>query len=461
MDLAAHFRVIAQNWLRILLISVGIAVLVFAASTVQSKEYQAKTQLEVVPGNAATNGQTLADTSTYLAQNYAQYAKTPTVVRNAIKTSGMKLTVEQATSRISASQVGDLGFVEVKATGPNRADAERLTRFAASSLVSTIQAQQTEAKFADLLPVQTARNQAQTQLDALAPGDPDRAALQGQIDAYNQSEIDIRSRKDDNLVTISGAIAGNSPISPMPLRDAILAFVVALVVVAELTVLVHYTGDRFSRTEDTADVTRITGLPVLAKIPKGSGIELTEAFRVLRTNLMVLEGAGKPRTLAVVSSNQSAGKTFTAVHLAQSAAGLDEKVVIVDADLRKPSVHERLGVPRAPGSPRSCRATTSPRCCASSRTRRSCACSRVARRSRTPRRCSVPARSGTSSTRSGPSASSSWTRRPPRCSPTPWPSPPSATRRSSCSTSRRAGAARCARRSRRSSTPAPTSSASW
>ena len=123
----------------------------------------------------------------------------------------------------------------------------------------------------------------------------------------------------------------------------------SLIVVAELTVLVHYTGDRFSRTEDTADVTRITGLPVLAKIPKGSGIELVEAFRVLRTNLMVLEGAGKPRTLAVVSSNQSAGKTFTAVHLAQSAAGLDEKVVIVDADLRKPSVHERLGVPRAPG----------------------------------------------------------------------------------------------------------------
>ena len=113
--------------------------------------------------------------------------------------------------------------------------------------------------------------------------------------------------------------------------------------------LVHFVGDRFSKTEDTADVTRITGLPVLAKIPKGSGLELVEAFRVLRTNLMVLEGAGKPRTLAVVSSNQSAGKTFTAVHLAQSAAGLDEKVVIVDADLRKPSVHERLGVPRAPG----------------------------------------------------------------------------------------------------------------
>ncbi len=64
MDLAAHFRVIAQNWLRILLISLGVAVLVFAVSTVQSKTYEAKTRLEVVPGNAATNGQTLADAST-------------------------------------------------------------------------------------------------------------------------------------------------------------------------------------------------------------------------------------------------------------------------------------------------------------------------------------------------------------------------------------------------------------
>jgi hypothetical protein len=42
MDLAAHFRVIAQNWLRILLISIGIAVLVFAASTVRAKEFVAE-----------------------------------------------------------------------------------------------------------------------------------------------------------------------------------------------------------------------------------------------------------------------------------------------------------------------------------------------------------------------------------------------------------------------------------
>ena len=237
----------------------------------------------------------------------------------------------------------------MSATGPNKEDAERLTRFASSALISTIQGIQTAQQFADLIPVQASRRQLADQLNSLPLDSPDRAAIEAQLQALNDAEVGIRTRENDKLSIVSGAIASDDPVSPQPLRDSILAFIVSLVVVAELTVLVHYVGDRFSRTEDTADVTRITGLPVLAKIPKGSGIELVEAFRVLRTNLMVLEGAGKPRTLAIVSANQSAGKTFTAVHLAQSAAGLDEKVVIVDADLRRPSVHERLGVPRAPG----------------------------------------------------------------------------------------------------------------
>jgi Mrp family chromosome partitioning ATPase len=348
MDLAAHFRVIAQNWVRILLVSIGIAVLVFAASTVQSKKYQAKALMVVTPGST-TAGETLSQASSFLAQNYAEYAETPTVLRQAIRESGLDLTLDEAAARISTSQVGELGFVEVKATGPSKAEAERLTRFAAVALRDTVASAQVQMKTADLRPIQAARQGLQDQIDALPPGSSERGALELQVESLNQSEADIYSREVDTINTISGANAGDSPVSPKPLRDALLAFVVSLVVVSELTVLIHYTGDRFSRTEDTADITRVTGLPVLAKIPKGSGIELVEAFRVLRTNLMVLEGAGKPRTVAVVSSNQSAGKTFTAVHLAQSAAGLDEKVVIVDADLRKPSVHERLGVPRAPG----------------------------------------------------------------------------------------------------------------
>lgn len=348
MDLAAHFRVIAQNWVRILVVSAVIAIVVLIVSSTQAKKYQAEATVVVTPG-VVTGGQSQVQAAAALAQTYAEYVDTPTVMRNAARASGLDLTISEASDRVSAKQIGDLGFVEIKATGPSRDDAEALGRAVSQALVGTVRAQAQAALYNDLLPIQLQRQQLQAQLDALPFGDSQRGSLQAQIDNLNEAEKDRRAVPADRAGILSGARTGKNPISPRPVRDAILAFVVSLVVVAELTVLAHYAGDRFSRSEDTADVSRLTGLPVLAKIPKGSGIEVVESFRVLRTNLMVLEGAGKPRTVAIVSANQSAGKTFTAVNLAQSAAGLDEKVVLVDADLRKPAVHERLGIPRAPG----------------------------------------------------------------------------------------------------------------
>lgn len=348
MDLAAHFRIILQNWWRILVVSVVLAAVVFVVSSTRPKQYEAREVLTVTPGQV-TGGQTPGQAASFLASSYAQYADTPAVVRLALRNARLNLDLRTATDRVSASQVGDLGFLKVSATGPTKADAERLTRAVAQALVDTVTQQQVNAQTQDILPIQLQRSRLQQQLDALPPNGPDAGAIQANIDALNRAEADRRSQPLNRVGILSGAVASDTPVSPQPLRDAALALVASLVVVAELTVLAHFVGDRFSRSDDSADVTRITGLPVLAKIPRGSGIEVVEAFRVLRTNIMVLEGAGKPRTVAIVSANQGAGKTFAALHLAQSAAALDEKIVVIDADLRKPQVHERLGVPRAPG----------------------------------------------------------------------------------------------------------------
>jgi capsular exopolysaccharide synthesis family protein len=88
---------------------------------------------------------------------------------------------------------------------------------------------------------------------------------------------------------------------------------------------------------------------VLAMIPRGRGPDVVEAFRTLRTNLLFLEGAGRPRTVALVSPNPGAGKSFCAIHLAESAVAVDAEVVLVDADLRRPVIHSRVRVPREPG----------------------------------------------------------------------------------------------------------------
>jgi capsular exopolysaccharide synthesis family protein len=348
MDLAAHFRVIAQNWLRILVISAVLAVVVFLASSLQADTYQARAVLTVKPGTSET-GTALQDHASFLARTYAEYVDTRPVIVSILRDSKLKITPSEASSRLSASALGDLGFLEIKGTGPTRADAEKLTRYASGAVQEFVRNLGDSKREQALRPIRQLRDQIQSQIDALPPNSADAIQLQARLDNLAIQEAAAFNIPVDTVDPLSNAIAGKDPIAPKPTRDAILGFLIALVVVSELTVLAHYVGDRFSGAEDSTEVAELTGLPVLAKVPRGEGIEVIEAFRVLRTNLMVLEGAGKPRTVAIVSANQAAGKTFTATHLAESAAGLEEKVVLIDADLRKPAVHERLGITRAPG----------------------------------------------------------------------------------------------------------------
>lgn len=349
MDLAAHFRVIAQNWLRIILISVAIAVAVFLGSSLRSDTYEATAVMNVVPGITAGSVSEQETAKSVLARTYAVYIEGRPVLARIVRDSELPISLSEAGDRISASALGDLGFLEVSGRGPTRQQAETLTRYATQAIREFV-INVGERKRADLIdPIRRNRKTIEDQLAALPADDPDRAVLDQRLVALATSEANAFAVPVDALNVFSQANAGKDPVAPNPIRDSLLAFLIALVVVSELTVLAHFVGDRFSGSEDTSGVADLTGLPVLAKIPKGEGVEVVEAFRVLRTNLMVLEGAGKPRTVAIVSANAGAGKTFASTHLAESAAGLEEKIVLIDGDLRKPTVHERLGVPRAPG----------------------------------------------------------------------------------------------------------------
>lgn len=348
MDLASHFRVIAQNWLRILIIAAILGAVIFLASSLQSDAYEAKETLTVTPGVVAP-GQSEAEAATFAAQTFAKYVDTRTVLEPALRSSKLKISLSEMKSRVSASPSGDLGFVDITATAPNAREAELIARFVGKSLQATVKSIG-DSKISVLTdPIRTDRSQIQQQLAAPNITPIQSADLQARLDQLSTAEAEALRTPVSSLSIFAPALADQDPVAPKPTRDAILGFLVALVAVSELTVLAHFVGDRFSGAEDSADVAALTGLPVIAKIPRGEGLEVIEAYRVLRTNLMVLEGAGKPRTVAIVSANAGSGKTFTATHLAESAAALEEKVVLVDADLRKPTVHERLGIPRAPG----------------------------------------------------------------------------------------------------------------
>lgn len=76
----------------------------------------------------------------------------------------------------------------------------------------------------------------------------------------------------------------------------------------------------------------------------------TEQYRTIRTNLLALHSESPPRAIVITSATKGEGKTVTASNLAVVLAEIPEtRVLIVDCDLRNPSVHRMLGVEKGPG----------------------------------------------------------------------------------------------------------------
>ncbi|MCA1791786.1 MAG: polysaccharide biosynthesis tyrosine autokinase, partial [Thioalkalivibrio sp.] len=135
-----------------------------------------------------------------------------------------------------------------------------------------------------------------------------------------------------------------APIAPRPVRSAMLAFVLGLFVVYGLMLLRDALDTRL---RDSDDLSRATGLPVLAEFPKiarsSRGLP-TEASNYLRTNVMFATADDHPKVLLVTSSMQTEGKTSVASGLAESFARNGHRTLLVDADLRKPMIGQKYGL---------------------------------------------------------------------------------------------------------------------
>jgi len=74
-----------------------------------------------------------------------------------------------------------------------------------------------------------------------------------------------------------------------------------------------------------------------------------EAFRSLHTNIRLLSSDTPIHSIVISSATPSEGKSTTSVHLAQAAAAMGQRVLLVDADLRRPQVHNVLGLENSQG----------------------------------------------------------------------------------------------------------------
>jgi polysaccharide biosynthesis transport protein len=165
-----------------------------------------------------------------------------------------------------------------------------------------------------------------------------------------------RVQNTPNVVQVEPATTPGSPISPRPFQSTALAAAVGLMLAAGIVFLVEYLDDTLKTMEDIERVLQLPVVGYIAQIQYASDSEeslyvtrqprspVSEAFRLLRTNLE-FAGVDRPiRRLLVTSAGPGEGKTTITVNLAAIIAQGGKRVTIVDADLRRPKVHRFLGL---------------------------------------------------------------------------------------------------------------------
>jgi polysaccharide biosynthesis transport protein len=172
----------------------------------------------------------------------------------------------------------------------------------------------------------------------------------------------IRQLSDANAAGGRAAVAepATLPTDPERPRPA-LYMAIGAVLAALAAVAVALLAQRIDqRLHISDDMTDLLGLPVIGRIPHGSGAAVermlageaahdregraaAEAFRLLLANLTFANMGERPRTVAVVSSEEQEGKSTTALSLGRAAGELDISTLLVEADLRRPSLSAKTG----------------------------------------------------------------------------------------------------------------------
>jgi receptor protein-tyrosine kinase len=156
------------------------------------------------------------------------------------------------------------------------------------------------------------------------------------------------------VIVAKRAATPTNPVIAQPVRNAATGVALGLV----LGTVVALIRDRVDNTiQDSEAVEEITGASLVGSIPFDQRLQkspciafdsdqssIAEAFRALRTNLRFLKVDNPPRVLIVTCCHAEEGKSLTAVNLALTLAQSGKNVVIVDGDLRRPSLHNLLGL---------------------------------------------------------------------------------------------------------------------
>lgn len=314
MDMREQILVLRRNWM--LIVSFALVGLIAAAvvSVAMPKAYTASSSLFVSTQNVDTSAELQQGSAFALArvQSYVNLVSKPQVLDPVIEELELNTSSAELAKKVKASTSRNTVIIEIKAVDSDPQRAADIANGVVSSLI-------------------------------LAVADVERPT--------NGTPSPVR------LTSVDTAQAPSAPSSPKTSLNLALGLLYGMAAGLVVAVLRNVL-DRHVRTE--ADLRRSTSLALLGGItesaaPKASSAPFvlggsgTDAFRQLRTNLEFAAVGHEMKSLLVTSAQAGEGKSTVSLNLALSMAQSGRRVLLVDADLRLPSVADATGLERSVG----------------------------------------------------------------------------------------------------------------
>lgn len=310
MDIREQLLVLRRSWRLVTVLALLGTIAGGGVSLITPTAYTASTSLFVSTQNSETSAELQQGSVFALArvQSYVDVTTKPTVLQPVIDKLELGTTAESLANRIKASTARNTVVINIEATDRSAQRSADIANAVAASLIKTV---------ADL----------------------ERPT--------NGTPTPVR------LSPVDHATTPTQPSSPNVKLDLALGLLYGLGAGIAAAVLRHVL-DRTIRTE--ADLARMTDLPLLAGITEQGPGRLSgtapsvldgagaEAFRKLRTNLQFAAVNRPMRSIVVTSASAGEGKSTVALNLALTVAKGGQRVILVDADLRLPSVASATGI---------------------------------------------------------------------------------------------------------------------
>jgi capsular exopolysaccharide synthesis family protein len=379
LDLRRYFLVM-RRWLWLIIgCAVLAAVSAYVVSSRMTPVYKANMSLWIKPApTTGTNEYAAILTSEREARTFAEMLTEQRVLEAVVDGLGLtgEMSWRELAGKIDVSLIEDTQLIRLSVEDTDRVRASELANSIGETFIAQTKAFN-EERFADSLNNMQAQlaelsaliEETQAEIEALGEADAaneqaELTRLQTALVGYRNSYADLlRSYEEmrltavqsaDDIVLYTRAEVPGSPIRPRPMMNTALAGAVGAMLAVGVAFLVEYLDDTI---KDPDDVTRTLGLGtlgIIGQVKKNGEGELvtvsqplspvSEAFRVLRTNIRY-SGVDKPlRTLLVTSAGPTEGKSVTVANLGVAMAQAGLRVAVVDADLRRPRLHKVFGV---------------------------------------------------------------------------------------------------------------------